>query len=207
MIRAAFPFDRRRNASRRPATAVSPARPAATSDQSCAPSRALVAPAEIVRGSWCRRISDSFSCRSDDPWSATIARTPAAEPASRCRPSSGVTDSGPSDLASPRSTVLSDDFLDGAVGSIAPRCTCGASTEIAATGASAAAGASAGLACSVAAGAGRATGAAAAVASGTGETLSGCTDSATAGEATSATGADPVAGAATREGSKVKGST
>jgi hypothetical protein len=200
MIRAAFPLDRRRNASTIPATAVNAVRATTRSDQSCAPSRALVPPAETVRGSRCTRSGDSFSCRSGDPWFAAAARATPAEPAGTCSPSFGVTDSGSSGLASARSTVLSDDVIDGAVGSTAPRCTCGASAT---------AGASAGVACSVATGASRATGAVAVagVASLAAGALSACADSATTAGATSATGTEPAAGAATRGGSKVKGST
>ena len=178
MIRAAFPLDPRRNASTIPATAVNAVRATTRSDQSCAPPRALVPPAETVRGSRCTSSGDSISCRSGDPWFAALARAAPAEPAGTCSPSSGVTDSASSGLASAPPTVLSDDVIDGAVGSTAPRCT---------RGASATAGASAGVTCSVATGAGRGTGAVAVagVASLTVGALSACADSAPTGDATS----------------------
>jgi hypothetical protein len=205
MIRAAFPLDRRPNASMIPTTAVNPVRPIARSDQSCAPSLASVPPAETVRGSWCRRSADSLSCRRGDPWFAARARAVRPEAVSACRPSSGTTDSDPSGLIAARSTVLSDDVCVEAVGSTALRCRCGASTPLAVTGVSA----TAGVACSVATGAGRAAAAlvAAVAASLTGGALSACADSAATGETTSATGADPAAGTPIRGGNRVKGST
>ncbi|MDQ2968535.1 MAG: hypothetical protein M3R37_09490 [Actinomycetota bacterium] len=97
----------------------------------------------------------------------------------------------------------------GAAGSTVTGCKCGVSTALAATGASATAGASAVVRCSVAAdtdACAAAAVAAAGVASVTRGAVCAWADSAVADEATSATGAD-LAAAATRGGSKDSGST
>lgn len=201
MIRAAFPLDPRRNASMSPATAVNAASPTARSDQTCAPSCVFVPATETVRGSLRGRSGDSSSCRKGDLGFAASARAALADSTSLRSPRSA---SGP---ASAWTTVFCGDLIDGAVGSTAPRCTWGASTTLAATGASVITGASAD--CSVATGAGRAADAvvAAGVASVTGGAVSAGADSAAVGEAMSAAGAEPAATVATRGGSKVKGST
>jgi hypothetical protein len=215
MIRAAFPVDRRRNASMSPTATVSAASPTARSDQSCAPSRALVLATETVRGSWCRRSRDA-----PPPESMSLCFPPGASltgwrapmvvdgelPNRRCR-RPVVADSGAAGPASAWPDVLCGDATDRAAGWTVTGCRCSASTALVAAGASATAGASMPVGCSVGVDvcAARAV-AAAGVASITGGAVSASTDSAAADETRSGAGAEPAAGA-TRGGSRLKGST
>jgi hypothetical protein len=206
MIRAAFPVDRRWNASMSAAATVSAASPTARNDQLCAPSCALVLPTETVRGSRCRRSGDASSSRRGASGFASCAR----ELPSRSCPRSVVTGSGAAGPASACITVFRGDVIAGAVPPAVAGCTYGASSTLAATGVSATAGESAVVRGSVATSAGvwaAATGLAAGVASVTGGGASACADSAAGDEATCATGSDPAAVGATSGGSKVKGST
>ena len=206
MIRAAFPADRRRNASMSPAMAVSAASPTARSDQSRVPSFAFAPAAGTVRGSRCRRNGDSSWCRSSDAGFAACAR---ARPADLATLRSTRANAGPD---SAWTTVLCGvELIADAVGEAVATGTCGASPTLPLPAPrqqrvrwrSRHALRLRPCPCVRAAGATVATG----IAFITGGAVTACAESATGEVATSATGADRAADGATRGGRKAEGST